>query len=426
MTATMTAATREWGAWPYALFGAAVAFAGPPIYIHAPSLYAESHGLSLAMLGAVLLGLRLVDFAQDPLLAWWIARMQRRRRDLAAGFAGLLGLGSLMLFLPSPPIAAEWWFAISLAVVFTGFSALQILYYASGTALAEHVAGGHRAIAGWREMGVLAGFSLACVAPGAIAALTGYAHPFWLYALAFCAFLAFATVRMAPVWPAQTPRASVPTGDGFLALLRDAGVRRLLAIALVNALPTGLTATLFVFFVEHRLQAEVHTGPALLLFFMVAAVAAPLWAWLAKRIGSKRSLFLAMMAAILAFFWVLALGAGDWPAFYLIAALSGACMGADMTLLPALLAARLAQTGLSADRAFGLWGFVNKAALALAAGIALPSLAMSGFDPAQGVGAHDERALAALAIAYAGIPCALKAVAALTLALTTIDEGGRA
>lgn len=425
MPVAITVATRGWGGWSYALFGAAVAFAGPPIYIHAPSLYAEGHGLSLGVLGAVLLGLRLLDFGQDPLLAWWIARTERRRRDLAAGFACLLGLGSLMLFAPNPPIAAVWWFALSLALVFTGFSALQILYYASGIALAERVVGGHRTIAGWREMGVLAGVSTACVAPGAVAAMTGYAHPFWLYALAFCGFLAFAVLRMAFLWPENSPRTASRPG-GFAALLRDAGVRRLLLIALVNALPTGLTATLFVFFVEHRLEAEANTGPALLVFFVAAAGAAPLWASLAVRIGSKRSLLLGMGAAILAFLWVLTLGSGDWPAFYLIAALSGACMGADMTLLPAMLAARLAKTELSPDRAFGLWGFVSKAALALAAGIALPFLALAGFNPVQGVGASDERALTALAIAYAGIPCVLKAAAALFLALTPIDEGASA
>ena len=45
--------------WPYALFGAAVAFAGPPIYIHTPNLYASQHGITLGALGAILLGVGL-------------------------------------------------------------------------------------------------------------------------------------------------------------------------------------------------------------------------------------------------------------------------------------------------------------------------------------------------------------------------------
>ncbi|MEM7188438.1 MAG: MFS transporter, partial [Pseudomonadota bacterium] len=58
--------------------------------------------------------------------------------------------------------------------------------------------------------------------------------------------------------------------------------------------------------------------------------------------------------------------------------------------------------------------FLQKLALALAAGIVLPALAWGGFDPAQPV---TDNGKSALIIAYALIPCALKvlAIAALTL-----------
>jgi GPH family glycoside/pentoside/hexuronide:cation symporter len=410
---------------PYALFGAAVAFAGPPIYIHAPNLYADTHGMPLALLGAVLLGLRLLDFIQDPLLAWWIARSGMRKQRLVAMFSCLLAAGALMLFAPQLPIAPAWWFGLSLALVFTGFSALQILYYSSGTILSARMPGGHREIAGWRETGVLAGVSAACVAPALIASVTGNEQPFALYALALCALLAFAVARMTPYWPERQstnqPMANNSSLRDFRALFRDQEIRRLLLIALINALPSGLTATLFVFFVKHRLQAEVHTGPALLVFFLAAAAAVPLWASLAQRIGSKKTMLTGMVVAVTAFLWVLTLGSGDWLAFYLIAAVSGACLGADMTLLPAMLASRLTSQKLAAEQAFGLWGFVNKASLALAAGCALPFLDAAGFDPSATT--NDDSALFALAIAYAAVPCFLKMLAAIVLAITPISEG---
>ena len=194
-------------------------------------------------------------------------------------------------------------------------------------------------------------------------------------------------------------------------------------IGLVNALPTGLTATLFLFFVHDRLQAAAHTGPALVAFFLAAAVAAPLWARAARRFGHKRTLLIGMAASIAAFLWALNLGAGDWLPFYLVAVGSGAAMGADMTLLPALLAARLGALRSGGEAAFGLWGFVNKAALALAAGVAMPALALAGFTPG---GVNTVAALTTLSFAYAGLPCLLKAVAMIVLAATPITEGDRA
>jgi len=60
----------------YALFAAMLASAGLPIYIHAPKVYADQFGVSLAALGAVLFGLRLIDLVQcrrscGSRRCWW-------------------------------------------------------------------------------------------------------------------------------------------------------------------------------------------------------------------------------------------------------------------------------------------------------------------------------------------------------------------
>ncbi len=53
---------------PWSLFAALIAAAGLPIYIHAPKFYVDEYGVSLAALGVVLFGLRLLDVVQDPAL----------------------------------------------------------------------------------------------------------------------------------------------------------------------------------------------------------------------------------------------------------------------------------------------------------------------------------------------------------------------
>ena len=88
----------------YGLIGAAIAFAGPPIYIHAPKVYAELHGLNLAVLGAVLLALRAFDFVQDPLLGWAISKRPESRSKMAVLYTALLGAGMTALFAPTLPL----------------------------------------------------------------------------------------------------------------------------------------------------------------------------------------------------------------------------------------------------------------------------------------------------------------------------------
>ncbi len=220
-------------------------------------------------------------------------------------------------------------------------------------------------------------------------------------------------------WPARSTRRPA-VARAFGLCWRDPQLRRLLTIGLINALPTGLTATLFIFFVGDRLGAPDHAGPMLLAFFLFAGLAAPFWARAAERYGLKRTLLVGMAVSIAVFLATLTLGRGDWPAFYLVAIGSGAALGADMTLLPSMLSRRLAALKEGGEAAFGLWGLINKAALALGAGIALPALQASGFEP----GAENSpKALAALTIAYAGLPCLLKTVAVAALAFAPLTEG---
>ena len=121
------------------------------------------------------------------------------------------------------------------------------------------------------------------------------------------------------------------------------GVRPFLAFGFVNALPTAVTSTLFLFSAADVLGAEAYAGPLLLLFFAAAAAGArmgtpgralrppphPRMCDVALDPGLRRA-------------WLL--GPGDVAPFYAVAIASGAALGADMTLAPAMLAARMRTT----------------------------------------------------------------------------------
>ena len=398
----------------YAVFAAMLASAGIPIYIHAPKYYVDEYGASLAALGTVLFALRLIDFVQDPVLGWLSEAARARRRAAVAIAAVVMALSMFGLFAVTPPVAPLAWFALTLTGLFTAFSFLTISFYAQGVRAADRLGeNGHTRLAAWRETGALLGVCVAAVAPTALAALTG--SPFALFAAGFAGLGIIAVFAMRREWWAV----SVAPSPGVRPVLADGIARRLLLIALVNATPVAVTSTLFLFFVESRLDAPGWEGPLLLLFFLAAALSAPGWSHAAGRFGSKIALLAGMGLAIAAFGWAATLGAGDTAAFAAICIASGAALGADMTLLPAIFARRMARVSPDAGQAFGLWSFVSKFTLAFAAVTLLPLLDAAGFQAGTG---NTDDALTTLTILYALVPCALKLVAIALLAATPIEE----
>jgi GPH family glycoside/pentoside/hexuronide:cation symporter len=400
----------------YALFAALLASAGLPIYIHAPKVYVDTYGVSLAALGTALFGLRLLDVVQDPLLGRLAGRLQHRRGlSVTCGLVAI-SVGMVGLYAVSPPVAPIVWFALTLTLVFSGFSFLTICFYAQGVQKAGDLnAGGHLRVARWRETGALTGVCLAAIAPVALAGASD--TPFVVFAWGFVALAVLAGAAMANEWRA----AHVGGASNLGTVLGDALARRLLLIALVNAAPVAVSSTLFLFFVETRLGAPGMEGALLVAFFFSAACAAPVWSWFAERFGARKVLGIAMALSIAAFANAFFLQAGDWIAFAVICVASGAALGADMTLLPAMFSERLSQISPGASEAFGLWNFVSKFTLAFAAVALLPALEMSGF--AGGApDANPDRALFVLSALYAGVPCVLKLCAIWLLVTTRFEE----
>jgi glycoside/pentoside/hexuronide:cation symporter, GPH family len=396
--------------WPWSVFAAMIATAGLPIYIHAPKFFSDTYGVSLTALGLTLGALRFVDVVQDPLLGWFAETLGAGRRYWVAAAAAMMALAMFGLFAVAPPIDPLWWFALTLTALFTAFSFLTILFYAQGVAKADRLgAGGHVRLAGWREAGSLVGVSVAAVAPTLFATTT--ASPFTAFALVFAGLSALAVVVMWGEWD-RSPRADRAAASGlaqFRPALRDPVVRRLLILAFLNASPVAVTSTLFLLFVESRLGAPDAAGPFLLLFFLSAAASTLIWSRLAQTFGPKQSLLLGMVLSIVAFLWAASLGTGNLAAFGMICVASGAALGADMTLLPAIFAQRLAVIGQGGEAAsFALWSFVSKLSLAVAAATLLPLLDRFGYTSGT---TNTVTALTALTVLYAVVPCALKLAA---------------
>lgn len=399
------------------LYALMLAAAGIPLYIHLPRFASVELGIGLGAIGTILLLIRLVDVVQDPLIGWAIDRWPQAQGTFAALAAFGLAVGFPLLFsLKTGPSVTFALIAI-LILLFSAYSLGMILLYGRSATLAKTPDPEELlTLAAWREAGMLAGVVIAAIAPAVCVALgapgQGYAaYGYFLGGLAVAIFFA-----VFPIWQ----RAPITGHALSLSGLSNAGAIRLLLLALVNSLPVAITSTLFLFFVEDRLQLAGKAGPLLILFFLSAGLSVPLWTRLVRRVGMRSTLLIAMPLSILGFVGAAFLAAGNLMGFALICIASGAALGADMVVLPAMFSVALTRAGLNASTAFGIWSFAGKAGLALAAFIVLPVLERSGFTPGQ---SNSVDALATLNISYAIIPCILKLCAlGLVLALPKVEH----
>ncbi len=396
----------------YGLPGLPLAALLLPLYITLPAFYADDMGLGFFAVGIVLLVTRLWDVVTDPLIGTlsdrFKTRFGRRKPWLLAG-APVLMVSAWFLFLPE---AGVTWIGLLVwtMALYLGATMITLPYTAWGAELSPDFDERSR-ITGWREGLVIAGTLLAAGLPAVVgadraASLEVIAWSLWLV-LPVCLLIAIRYVPERPIVARRQPRFS----QGWRIVWQNAPFRRLIGAYFLNGVANGLPATLFLLYVEKVLAIPAWTGLLLFIYFLCAIAAIPLWLWLARRWGKHRVWIAAMVWAALVFAFVPFLGPGDHVWFLIICVLTGASLGADLTL-PASMQAdvidldtlRIGQS--RAGLYFALWGVATKLALALAVGIAFPLLALAGLEP--GDETATSTGLLALAALYSLVPAVIK------------------
>ena len=190
--------------------------------------------------------------------------------------------------------------------------------------------------------------------------------------------------RLALLWRAPRPAPRLLQPESLAVPLRTPAFRRLLLVYLVNGVASAVPATLVLFFIRDRLQAPTFEPLFLASYFAAGALSMPLWVRAVARFGLARCWLAGMLLAIASFAWAALLGAGDVAGYTAVCIASGLALGADLALPGALLAGVIQRAGHSGrleGAYFGWWNFATKLNLALAAGIALPLLALFGYTP---------------------------------------------
>lgn len=407
----------------YAAPALALAMPTLPVYVFLPAYYAQTVGLGLAATGAALMLARVFDVVTDPVVGYLSDRVPTRwgQRKPWMVLGGMIAAPALIALVSPPPGAGQMYLALWSLLLSLGWTLIAVPYTAWGADLSRDQRERTR-ITGWREGSMVAGILLAGLLPVLLEAFgADQVEP--MQAIAWLALMLGSVSLATLVWMVPearpdrnqtSPRPPLRRWHGILGLWNNGPFMRLLIAWCINGLANGLPAATFLLYLDHGLQTDEMTRNGLLFaYFLATILALPLWAAAAARWGKPRSWSAAMAVAVLAFAVVPFLAPGDELAFLVICLLTGAALGADLALPPAMQADVVDfDTWRTGERRagiyFALWSMASKLSLALAVGLGLPLLEALGFTPSVEDGPDPVWPLLAI---YAGLPVMLKTAA---------------
>lgn len=402
----------------YVLPSFALAAVGMPLVVHLPQFYASREvGLSLTATGAIFAGLRFFDVFVDPVAGYasdqWRTPFGRRRPMMVLG-APLLAIGIWMVFVPGGPVTplhlGFWLFAMYL-----GWSTTLIPHLSWGSELSGEYHERSR-IYGWMQAATVTGMVGVLVLPAILEHAGVRQHSIQIM---WMAIFSIAMLLPGVAWCVSTvpePPVTLKTRAGLLPTLRfvlsNGAMRRVIAVAFLEALNQGTRGVTFFYFAGIGLGVPQAANTLLLVYFVTGVACIPIWIALSRRIGKHRTLIAAYAYGLCISPLLFVVPAGNVLAIGVALALTGSTYGASDFLIRSMMAdvadADAAQN--NAERAGLMYSFLTLTAkLGIAsAALALPALAFLGFDPKA---AHfSPQIVETLRIFPIAIPMALAAV----------------
>ncbi|MEE3502460.1 MFS transporter [Acidiphilium acidophilum] len=416
----------------YAAPALPLAMLGLPLLVILPDFWAGPMHMNLVTVGFVLTAVRIFDVIVDPAIGRFSDLSQSRfgrRKPFMAVAMPVAAVGAIGLFFPPHGAGAVWLF-VFYALVTWGWTALSLPYWAWGAELSDDYTERQR-ITSLREGGTIIGILISAIAPVAlgITSHVGQAHLLSLLTIGLATpFVLLALLRVRDPLPI---RRAAPAGlRATLGLLAaNAPFRRLILAWAVNGLANGLPAALILIVFDQILHAPKASGPLLLVYFAAGVLSVPLWLKASARIGKHLTWAGAMAMSGIAFAFVPAILHVPHVLilFGIISVFTGAGLGADFTIPPAIQADVVdVDEAASGEQRAGIYfaaaTMAQKAGNALAPGLAFPVLGLVGFSTR---GGNDLAQDATLMVLYCGIPATLKLVAAAIMWRFPIDRAAQ-
>jgi glycoside/pentoside/hexuronide:cation symporter, GPH family len=422
-----------------------------PLAIWLPAHYAGHLGISLSVIGLIIMIARFTDVFTDPLMGEISdrgrTRFGRRKPYIALGAPALM-VSTWFLFVP-PEGAGLVYFLVLLTLFFASATMIQIPFRAWGAELSGnyHV---RSQVTAAREFYYLTGLLLAAAVPmiieifadgGAVteifaaiwrdvtgaftgelmsrtptsrAALTGPV----LMGLAYAMIVAVPILTLLILTTVKEPppalRERVPMIEGFRHLWRNGPMRRVLIIAFLVIAGESLRNAVSLFFIRDIIGIPT-IGAAYFLYFISGIAAIPFWLWLGRKIGKHRAFMVTLGFVSVVSACNLLLGRGDYFAFFCLFLLKGFAFG-GLQFLPLAMLADVVDIdsarsgGRRAGTYFAVLGLSEKLAAAIFTGLALNIVGLLGYHASGGVDASTDIGVLSLRLVYCVGPIALYAL----------------
>ncbi len=361
-----------------------------PIIIYLPAFYAQHLGTSLSALGVLFFIGRLFDGITDPIIGRlsdrFSSRFGRRKPWLLIGTVPLM-IATYLLCRP-PEGSGFVYLLLALVLFYVAYTAVRIPYISWGAELSYNYAERNR-ISGFREMGSMIGILLSVAMPyfflkGDNASLDNIMMVFTISVLILLPIAALIAARV-PDSPRQIMARTYFMHDLRL-IWKNRPFIRILTAQGVLFLGTYIYNACLVFLIESTMGLKGDFLSLILIEYVAMIAFVPAVIYLANRISKHRVMALGIMLQMIALTFMFFVTPGSYGQAAICFALVGISF-APWYILPTSLIADTVDYGRwqggsdSSGFYMAIFNFVDKAALALAALIALPLLDLLGYIP---------------------------------------------
>ncbi|MCC5872220.1 MAG: MFS transporter [Gammaproteobacteria bacterium] len=363
-----------------------------PVMVFVPRFYANDLAVPLAVVGTIMLMVRMFDVVTDPLMGYISDHTRSRfgrRRPWIALATPIMMLSIYQLFMPPEGAGAMhllmWSMLLSVSTTM-----MLIPYYAWGAELSPEYNERSRITGARAMMGVLGQFTAQAIpslalllfAIGGSAAVLEIVGVTMLIIMPLCVAITLGKTPESQV----TVKSVVPIKAGLKLMWSNGPFKQLVVAFMIGSLGLSITTPLYLFFIADVLKAEDRAIYMLAFFYITNFASVPLWVWLAGRIG-KHKAYIASFALIgCAHPFYMLLGEGDFWWMLPITIATGFAAGGFSQALPNSMKADVIdldtlESGESrAGTFFSAWSFVQKAAASIGSAMAIFGLAMFGFE----------------------------------------------
>jgi glycoside/pentoside/hexuronide:cation symporter, GPH family len=402
---------------------------GLPLVVQLPNHYSANLGLDVGLVGLLFMLARICDIGID--IGIGLAMDQTRTRlgrfsPWLLASAPVILLGGWFLFMGQPGVSAIYLIG-ALFVTYLGFSMGSLSQMSLGATLSDNYYERSRVFVFWQVFNVI-GMLLALAIPVVVhqtggTPIAGIQGMGWFILILMPIGALIAAFYAKEEQPKAKPKKT--SFADFMSLFESKACRKLLTADILLTFASGVTGALFLFYFDAVKGYGGAASALLLIYFIAGLVGAPIWTFLARRLGKHVSLICACIFAAVTQPLIMFLPEDNFP----IAAAGMAFFGLVYTSAAYLLRAMMADVGdedllrTGQDRTGLLYALVTltgKAGYALAVGITYFALSLIGFDAKLG-GGNSQSSIDGLAYLFIGLPVVMSLVGAWTLRGYPID-----